>query len=49
MQVTLEAGRAQLPLVVDARVPDGCVLIPSGWPETAALGAHGLATIARMP
>ncbi|MEK7697388.1 MAG: molybdopterin-dependent oxidoreductase, partial [Pseudomonadota bacterium] len=49
VQVTLEAGRAQLPLVVDARVPDGCVLIPSGWPETAALGAHGLATIARMP
>ncbi len=49
VSVTLGVGVAQLPLVIDARVPDGCVLIPSGWPETAALGAHGLATIARMP
>ncbi len=48
VSVTLGVGVAQLPLVVDARVPDGCVLIPSGWPETAALGAHGLATIARV-
>jgi len=49
VSVTLGVGVAQLPLVVDARVPDGCVLIPSGWPETAALDAHGLAAIARMP
>jgi len=33
--------RTQLELVIDARVPDGCVLIPAGYPETAALGAHG--------
>ena len=49
VSVALGVGVAQLPLVVDVRVPDGCVLIPCGWPETAALGALGLATIARMP
>ncbi len=48
VSVTQDGGRAQLPLAVDARVPDGCVLIVSGWPETAALGAQGPVTLARM-
>ncbi|MBI3569939.1 MAG: NADH-quinone oxidoreductase subunit G [Gammaproteobacteria bacterium] len=48
VSVALGVGVAQLPLVVDARVPDGCVLIPCGWPETAVLGALGPAAIARM-
>jgi NADH-quinone oxidoreductase subunit G len=47
LRVTSPAGVAQLPLAVDARVPDGCALIPAAWPETAALGAHGAVTLAR--
>ncbi|HEY8554091.1 MAG TPA: NADH-quinone oxidoreductase subunit NuoG [Burkholderiales bacterium] len=39
------AGEARLPVRIDTRVPDGCVLIPSGYPETYALGAHGPASI----
>jgi NADH-quinone oxidoreductase subunit G len=39
------AGEARLKLVIDARAPEGCVLIASGYPETAALGAHGPASI----
>ncbi len=31
-------GEAELELVMDARVPDGAVLIPAGYPGTAALG-----------
>ncbi|TAM45502.1 MAG: NADH-quinone oxidoreductase subunit G, partial [Gammaproteobacteria bacterium] len=45
-RVTAPAGQAQLPVVVDARVPDGCVLIPAGWPETAGLGAATAVTVA---
>ncbi len=36
---------ASLKLVVDARVPDGCVLIPAGYPETAALGVYGSVSV----
>ncbi len=46
-RVTTPTGQAQLPVVVDARVPDGCVLIPAGWPETAGLGATTTVTVAR--
>ncbi len=42
--VTLQ-DTARLELVVDARVPDGCVLVPAGYPETAMLGAHGPVTV----
>jgi len=38
-------GETQLPVAIDARVPDGCALIPAGWPETAVLGAHGAVTV----
>ena len=41
------AGEARLTIAIDARVPAGCVLIPSGYPETATLGAHGPANIVR--
>jgi len=41
VMVTMGKGKTQLELVIDARVPEGCVLIPAGYPETAALGAHG--------
>ncbi len=41
-------GAANLELVVDPRVPDGCVLVPSGYPETATLGASGPVTVVRV-
>jgi NADH-quinone oxidoreductase subunit G len=30
-------NRTKLPLVIDARIPDNCVWIPAGFPETAGL------------
>ena len=49
VRVLTASGEATLPVVIDARVPDGCVLIPTGYAETAALGAHGPASILRAP
>lgn len=31
--------QATLPIIIDARIPNGCVLIPTALPETASLGA----------
>jgi len=47
MRVTVRAagGEARLDLTIDARVPDGCVLIPAGYAETAALGGHAAVTV----
>lgn len=45
--VRMAAGEAELELVIDPRVPDGCVWIPAGFPETASLGGCGLATVQR--
>jgi len=45
--VKMVEGSAELPVVVDQRVPNGVVLIPSGYPETATLGAFGPVTVAR--
>ena len=45
VQVAMSQGTAQLDLVLDERVPDGCVLVPAGYPETAMLGAQGPATL----
>ena len=39
--VRVADNAASLKLVVDVRVPDGCVLVPGGYSETAALGVHG--------
>ena len=39
VQVTQAGGTAVLPLVIDARVPDGVAWIPAARPASAALGA----------
>jgi NADH-quinone oxidoreductase subunit G len=44
--VRADGGEALLDLALDARVPDGCVAIPSGHAATAALGGDGPVTIA---
>jgi NADH-quinone oxidoreductase subunit G len=41
VRVLMTGGEARLPVVIDERVADGAVLIPSGYPETAGLPAHG--------
>ena len=46
--VRMVEGSAELPVVVDPRVPDGCVLVSSGYAETATLGAFGPATVVRI-
>jgi NADH-quinone oxidoreductase subunit G len=45
VQLVTPQGTAQLELVLDERVPDGCVLAPAGYPETVMLGAHGPVTV----
>ncbi len=41
-QVVQGGGSVWLPVVIDERVADGCVVIPAALPETAELGAiHG--------
>jgi NADH-quinone oxidoreductase subunit G len=45
VQLVTPQGAASLELVVDDRVPDGCVLAPSGYPETVMIGAHGPVTV----
>ncbi len=45
VEVVMAPGAARLALVLDERVPDGCVLVPAGHVETGLLGAHGPATL----
>ena len=45
--VRMVEGSAELDMVVDPRVPDGCVLVAQGYPETATLGACGPATVVK--
>jgi NADH-quinone oxidoreductase subunit G len=45
VQVVGPQGTARLDVVVDARVPEGCVLVPAGCPETAMLDASGPVTV----
>jgi len=45
--VRMVEGSAELPVVIDSRIPDGCVLVSSGYAETATLGAFGPATVVR--
>ncbi|MEO5573143.1 MAG: NADH-quinone oxidoreductase subunit NuoG [Gammaproteobacteria bacterium] len=33
-----DGAQSTLPVVIDARIPDGCVLIPVGLPQTTTLG-----------
>ncbi len=49
VRVATAQGEARLELVVDDRVPPGCVLVPAGYPETSMLGAHGWATVTAAP
>jgi NADH-quinone oxidoreductase subunit G len=48
VRVLTASGEATLPVVIDTRVPDGCVLIPAGCAETVALGGHGPASILKV-
>ena len=45
--VSVRAGKSEvrLELTLDARVPDNCVWIPSGYAETAALGGHNTVSV----
>ncbi|MEA3291363.1 MAG: NADH-quinone oxidoreductase subunit NuoG [Pseudomonadota bacterium] len=45
VRATAAAGSAELPLAMDERIPDGCVYVPAGFSETAALGGHGYLTV----
>lgn len=45
VQVVTPQGVACLDLVADPRVPEGCVLVPAGYPETAMLGVYGPVTV----
>jgi len=45
VQVIMVQGKARLDLVLDESVPDGCVWVPAGYPETCMLGAHGPASL----
>lgn len=47
VRVLMTGGEARLDLLIDTRVPRGAVLIPSGYPETAGLPAHGPATLVK--
>jgi NADH-quinone oxidoreductase subunit G len=47
LRVLSPAGEIRLPLVIDKRVPNGCALIASGYPETVAIGGHGAVTLTR--
>ncbi len=46
--VRMVEGSAELELVIDPRIPDGCVLVAQGHPETAILGACGPATVVKL-
>ncbi len=45
--VRMVEGSAELELIVDPRVPDGCVLVAQGHPDTSTLGACGPVTVAK--
>jgi NADH-quinone oxidoreductase subunit G len=47
VRVVMQEGEARVALRVDERVPEGCIWVPAGYPETAGLGAHGPASVLR--
>jgi len=49
VKVRSSNGDARLEVVLDARVPNGCVLIAAGYPATAGLDAAGAVTLERAP
>ena len=48
VRVRMIEGDAEVPLVIDARIPDGSVWVPAGYRETSALGAQGPATVSKL-
>lgn len=47
VRVRMLEGDALVNLVIDDRIPDGCVWVPVGYAETSALGAHGPVTLSK--
>jgi len=47
VQVHAGSDMVRLPVVQDDRVPDGCVYLPAGFHETAALGAAAAVRVVR--
>jgi NADH-quinone oxidoreductase subunit G len=47
VRVVMQEGEARVALELDERVPEGCVWVPAGYPETAGLGAHGAASVVK--
>jgi NADH-quinone oxidoreductase subunit G len=47
VRVVMQEGEARVALELDEGIPEGCVWVPAGYPETAGLGAHGPMTIVR--
>ena len=45
VRVRVAHGEVVLDVAIDTRVPDQCVLIPSGYPETISLDAHGAVSL----
>ena len=49
LRILGEAGEVSVPVVIDERLPDGCVRIAAARPETAALGSmFGGVTVERV-
>jgi NADH-quinone oxidoreductase subunit G len=46
-RVRVRVGKSEtvLNVVIDSRVPDQCVLVPAGHPETVSLDAHGAVSL----
>ncbi len=47
VRVAADGGEITLDLAIDGRVPDGCVLIAGGYPQTAALGGSAPVQLSR--
>jgi NADH-quinone oxidoreductase subunit G len=45
--VVMHEGAARVTLELDECVPEYCVWVPAGYPETAGLGAHGPASVVK--
>jgi NADH-quinone oxidoreductase subunit G len=48
VRICMMEGECVLEVLIDERVPDGCLVVASGYPQTAALGAHGPATVLKV-
>ncbi len=47
VRVVMHEGAASVTLKLDECVPEGCVWVPAGYPETAGLGAQGPASVVK--